>query len=445
MSNPLVVDDELGIRELRSEILSDEGYTVRLAENGDQARRERARARPDLVLLDIWMPDTDGITLLKEWARGGQLTMPVVMMSGHATIDTAVESTKLGASDFLEKPIALQKLLSTVGRVLRRSGAAPLPELSLDSLGRSAAVGQLKQRLAQLRAARGAVLMVSEPGCRVELCAQYLHTAHTPWKVLEDARALASAPLEVAEEAAEGVLFIPALTQLTRAEQRGLALLMSRGDRHRARVVVASARDLGELVAAGLAEPRLLEAAPATLQVPPLREHREDIPELANLFLTRIIEARECPPRAFDTAALNALRNHEWPGNLLQLEQVVRSAAITALGTEITAEDVTRLVSRAEQSPVEVERPPEAPAAQTAQALPVAAPAAPPASPGAELRFDAPLREARDAFEKAYLEHHIALEGGNMSRVAEKVGLERTHLYRKIKQLGIRTRRSEDG
>lgn len=120
MSDILVVDDEIGIRELLSEILRDEGYNVRLAENGDQARRERARARPDLVLLDIWMPDTDGITLLKEWARGGQLTMPVVMMSGHATIDTAVESTKLGASDFLEKPIALQKLLSTVGRVLRR-------------------------------------------------------------------------------------------------------------------------------------------------------------------------------------------------------------------------------------------------------------------------------------------------------------------------------------
>jgi DNA-binding NtrC family response regulator len=443
MSDILVVDDEVGIRELLSEILSDEGYTVRLAENGDQARRERARARPDLVLLDIWMPDTDGITLLKEWARCGQLTMPVVMMSGHATIDTAVESTKLGASDFLEKPIALQKLLSTVGRVLRRAGAAPLPELSLDSLGRSAVVAQLKQRLAQLRAARGPVLMVSEPGCRVELCAQYLHTAHTPWKVLEDARALASAPLELAEEVAEGVLFIPALTQLTRAEQRGLALLMSRGDRHRARVVVASARGLGELVAAGDAEPRLLEAAPATLQVPALREHREDVPELANLFLTRIIEARECPPRSFDTAALNALRNHDWPGNLMQLEQVVRSLAITALGTDITAEDVLRLVASVEAAVAPASS--AEPVAPAPLDEPVAAPPAAPPGPGAGLRFDAPLREARDAFERAYLEHHIALEGGNMSRVADKVGLERTHLYRKIKQLGIRTRRGEDG
>ncbi|MBC7778827.1 MAG: response regulator, partial [Proteobacteria bacterium] len=239
MSDILVVDDEIGIRELLSEILRDEGYSVRLAENGDQARRERARARPDLVLLDIWMPDTDGITLLKEWARAGQLTMPVVMMSGHATIDTAVESTKLGASDFLEKPIALQKLLSTVGRALRRSENSPLPELSLDSLGRSPLMAELKQRLAQLRATRGSVLLVAEAGCRAELCAQYLHTANTPWVTVEDPRMLVTAPLDLAASANEGVLFIPALTQLARAEQKGLALLMGRADRHRARVVIA--------------------------------------------------------------------------------------------------------------------------------------------------------------------------------------------------------------
>ena len=112
MQQILVVDDEIGIRELLSEILSDEGYQVRLAENASEARAFRTRARPDLVLLDIWMPDTDGITLLKEWATAGLLTMPVVMMSGHGTIDTAVEATRIGAYDFLEKPIALQKLLA---------------------------------------------------------------------------------------------------------------------------------------------------------------------------------------------------------------------------------------------------------------------------------------------------------------------------------------------
>ena len=125
MANILVVDDELGIRDLLSEILNDEGHQVDLAENAAQARIARALARPDLVLLDIWMPDTDGVTLLKEWSSSGLLTMPVIMMSGHATIDTAVEATKIGAMAFLEKPITLQKLLKTVEQGLARTIARP--------------------------------------------------------------------------------------------------------------------------------------------------------------------------------------------------------------------------------------------------------------------------------------------------------------------------------
>ena len=124
MPNILVVDDELGIRDLLSEILNDEGHNVETAENAAEARAARQRARPDLVLLDIWMPDTDGVTLLKEWSVAGLLTMPVVMMSGHATIDTAVEATRIGAHAFLEKPITLQKLLKTVENGLARQGAS---------------------------------------------------------------------------------------------------------------------------------------------------------------------------------------------------------------------------------------------------------------------------------------------------------------------------------
>jgi len=127
MANILVVDDELGIRDLLSEILNDEGHNVELAENASQARAARARARPDLVLLDIWMPDTDGVTLLKEWSTTGALTMPVIMMSGHATIDTAVEATKIGAQSFLEKPITLQKLLKAVEQGLVRNNVARKP------------------------------------------------------------------------------------------------------------------------------------------------------------------------------------------------------------------------------------------------------------------------------------------------------------------------------
>src|ERR671915_1169549 len=147
MQQILVVADEVGIRELLSEILSEEGYQVRLAENASEARGHRSRARPDLVLLDIWMPDTDGITLLKEWSSAGLLTMPVVMMSGHGTIDTAVQATRVGAYDFLEKPIALQKLLATVGRALKHGGGEPRASLSLAALGRGSLIGELKARL----------------------------------------------------------------------------------------------------------------------------------------------------------------------------------------------------------------------------------------------------------------------------------------------------------
>jgi DNA-binding NtrC family response regulator len=149
MANILVVDDELGIRDLLSEILNDEGHNVELAENAAQARAARSRSRPDLVLLDIWMPDTDGVTLLKEWSTGGLLSMPVIMMSGHATIDTAVEATRIGAHAFLEKPITLQKLLKAVEQGLAREGVRKLglgaigPTMSIDLTVEAAMTGGL--------------------------------------------------------------------------------------------------------------------------------------------------------------------------------------------------------------------------------------------------------------------------------------------------------------
>src|SRR5438093_293939 len=168
MAQILVVDDEVGIRELLSEILEDEGHQVALAESAGDARRIRERARPDLVLLDIWMPDTDGITLLKEWAASGQLTMPVVMMSGHGTIETAVEATRIGALDFLEKPIALQRLLATVKRALRNPEATPAPQLTLAAVGRSGALADTKKRLAQLAQLAAPLMLRGERGVRAE-------------------------------------------------------------------------------------------------------------------------------------------------------------------------------------------------------------------------------------------------------------------------------------
>ena len=418
MQQVLVVDDEIGIRELLSEILRDEGYEVRIAENAADARAFRSQTRPDLVLLDIWMPDTDGITLLKEWAAAGLLTMPVVMMSGHGTIDTVVEATRIGAYDFLEKPIALQKLLATVGRALKQGGDQARPALSLAGLGRAPLVVELKQRLERVINLRTALLLTGEPGCGIELAARFLHQRNTPWVAPENHSTLAEAPLDLLNQAREGTLFLREVADLSRFEQKGLLLAASKLERYNVRIISGASRDLTELVAHGAFDSRLYGVLAATaIRVPGLREHREDVPDIANLTLTRMVESKETPPRQFTTAALNALRNYDWPGNLAQLESTVRTLALTCAAEQISLEEVMRALPQRLGARI-----------------------------GGDLPFDLPLRDARDAFERVYFEYHIAREGGNISRVAETVGLERTHLYRKLKQLGIRlARKNENG
>src|SRR5919106_2593919 len=246
MAQILVVDDEVGIRELLSEILADEGHQVMLAESAGDARRLRERARPDLVLLDIWMPDADGITLLKEWAASGQLTMPVVMMSGHATIETAVEATRIGALDFLEKPIALQRLLATVKRALRNPETAAAPELSIAALGRSSTLADAKKRLAQLAQLAAPLMLRGERGMRAELFARLLVPAGAPF--IAGADTLAEAPSDLLAKAGGGVLFLPDLSRLERAEQRHLEFLLPRADKYKARIVSYSPVDARTLV-----------------------------------------------------------------------------------------------------------------------------------------------------------------------------------------------------
>ena len=419
MSQILVVDDEVGIRELLSEILRDEGHQVRLAQNASEARQIRGRVRPDLVLLDIWMPDTDGITLLKEWASTGQLTMPVVMMSGHGTIDTAVEATRIGAYAFLEKPIALQKLLSTVGTALKQGAPRAGVPAVLATVGKSRAVDQLRAQLERLRTLKSPALFVGEPGSGMEQCARLLHQPNTAWVAPEDLAAFDQAENNLVGQAAEGILYLRGIDTLSRSQQKNLLGQTLKLDRYNTRVVSSTSAPLAELVAGGAFDPRLYALlAGVIVRVPALRERAEDVPELANLVLSRAIEAKEAPPRAFNTAALNALRNYHWPGNLVQLESVVKTVAQLTRGAEIGVADVTNAFATLE---------------------------APLPSPTQSLPLDRELRAARDAFERVYFEYHLGREGGNMSRVADRVGLERTHLYRKLKQLGIKLpRRAEE-
>jgi two-component system nitrogen regulation response regulator NtrX len=411
----LVVDDEVGIRELLFEILRDEGYGVRLAENAQTARSARKEMRPDLVLLDIWMPDTDGITLLKEWAGSGLLTMPVVMMSGHGTIDSAVEATRIGAFDFLEKPISLPKLLATVGKALAGGKVLPKTGLTLVNLGRARVIQELRQRLEQVGRLRTPVLLIGEPGSGFEVCARHLHLPNTPWVTLEDTEWLVSNPFEPLTEAREGTLFLPEIAMLSKAEQRGLAQLLSKLDKFNVRLICGATGPLPAMAEDGRFDAGLYnQLSGLTIRVPPIADHPEDIPDIAATLLTQLVDANEVPLRTLTVSALNVMRNLEWPGNLPVLQNVVKTLALTALANDISGDDVNRVAREFNLGPREQ------------------------ATTEVGVSLDLPLRDAREQFEKQYFLHHIRREEGNMSRVADRVGLERTHLYRKLKQLGIR-------
>jgi two-component system, NtrC family, nitrogen regulation response regulator NtrX len=425
----LIVDDEVGIRELLSEILQDEGYRVSLAENATAARAYRAREQPALVLLDIWMPDTDGVTLLREWAASGQLTMPVVMMSGHGTIETAVEATKIGAFDFLEKPVGLQKLLGTVSRALKTAMAREPRRVSLATLGTSAAVRDVERQLEQLLAARKPILILGESGTGHDIAGRALHTPDTPRVVLASGARLAANPLAILEEARDGTLYCAEIGQYTKAEQRGLAFLLPKLDKANVALVCTSAEMLGNLAAEGKFEAALLSAlSTGAVMLPPLRSRREDIPALIERFWSEVASqernAAQTSTRLVATlqpAAMSSLAAAYWPGNLDHLQSVVANLALFAGSGDITSDHVKRLLGEA------------AAANQTV-------------APEITARFfELPLREAREAFERIYFEQLLGREQSNMSRVAERAGLERTHLYRKLKQLSIRfARRGDD-
>jgi two-component system, NtrC family, nitrogen regulation response regulator NtrX len=425
----LIVDDEVGIRELLSEILQDEGYRVSVAENATSARAYRVRQQPSLVLLDIWMPDTDGVTLLREWAAGGMLTMPVVMMSGHGTIETAVEATKIGAFDFLEKPIGLQKLLATVARALKTSAAKEPRRVSLPALGTSAAVREVERAMERVLAAKRPLLVLGEPGTGHDVAARALQMPDVPWVALASGARLASNPLALLEEAREGTLYCPEIGQYTKAEQKGLAFLVPKLERAGVTLVCTSSDPLGNLASEGKFDAALLSAlSTGAVMLPPLRARREDIPALIERYWREVTMAQEAAERTaairplatLQPSALAALGSAYWPGNLDHLQNVVASLALHAGAGDITPEHVKRLLGEAAVS----------------QAV----------APEITARFfELPLREAREAFERIYFEQLLGREQSNMSRVAEKAGLERTHLYRKLKQLNIRfARRGED-
>jgi DNA-binding NtrC family response regulator len=413
MSEILVVDDEPGIRELMREILEEEGYEVRMAENGGAARAALDAKIPDLVLLDIWMPDVDGVTLLKEWKTQGRLTMPVVMMSGHGTVHTAVEATRLGAFDYLEKPVSYKHLLETVKKAMDSRRARPTTSGNLDLLGEGEATRRLTQRLNLAISAGLPLLLQTHPGAGEEIIVHYLTPPDAALIRVDSPGILADRPADLLAQAKGGVVFIPDLSTLSSMQQKGLALLIARRSEFSTRVVVACPQPLQQL----LSQSRLTQELHdqlihAVVELPTLRSRREDIPGLATRILENAFARLLIPPRQYSDAALAVLTDYEWPGNLAELEALAGRLALETGEGPVEAETVASMLG-----------------IQTATASPG----------GVDLMLHLPLKEARDAFEKAYLEALLNQCGWAMSKTADRAGLDRTNLYRKVKQLGIET------
>jgi two-component system nitrogen regulation response regulator NtrX len=446
MRNPhvLVVDDEADIRALIKDILSDENYDVTGAADANEARRARAQRRFDLVLLDIWMPDTDGITLLREWSDSGELNCPVVIMSGHGTVDAAVEATRLGAFDFVEKPLSLAKLLRTVEAALdsagRQSRAARtlLPSL-LAPVGRSQLMKGLRERVQQYAQHDGSVLMSGEPGTGRGAFARYLHglsrRADEPLTTLT-AASVTDANCEeqllgsehdgevvagAFERASGGTLIIDELADLGEKAQKILVGVLENGTFMRrsgtapvkvdARIVATVGADYEEKIAAGELRRDLVSLiGELTLRVPPLREYAEDVPELLTYYVDKLVDAEGLTFRRFGVAAQNRLRNYPWPDNVRELKNLVRRLLLAGSSDDISLEEVEAEFSVA--APVD-----EPLVKQDLLAL--------------------PLREAREQFERAYLQQQLVLCGGKVGQLAKRVGMERTHLYRKLRSLGV--------
>ena len=445
MSSPriLVVDDEADIRGLVKDILADEGYEVSVAADAAQARAARAKAEPDLVLLDIWMPDTDGITLLKEWSEAGSLRFPVVMMSGHGTVETAVEATRLGAVDFVEKPLSIAKLLRTVehalesGRRQRQQQRSLVPPL-VAPVGKSRVMQQLRDHVQQIAPHSASVMLVGEAGTGREAFARYMHSlsmrAGQPFvsvtcASLDDDNAAArlrgsSHQPGYYAQADGGTLFLNGLDDLSPVAQRVLLADLEEGSwtpeggpRRPLSFRIMSAAIKGVETRDYVRRDLLAHLDVVVVRVPPLRDYAEDVPELLRYYVDRLVDEERLPFRRFSVAAQNRLRNYPWPGNMRELRNFVQRLLIAGGGEEIGLEEIEREIAVQQTADEPLVK-------QDLLAL--------------------PLREAREQFERAYLLQQLMLCNGKVGLLAKRVGMERTHLYRKLRSLGVDFRQITD-
>ncbi len=448
LPNILVVDDEPDIRQLVSEILEDEGYQIEMADSATSAKEIKQRCQPHLILLDIWMPDTDGITLLKEWVAEDTQLCPVIMMSGHASVESAVEATRLGAYDCLEKPLSLAKLLLTVQRALETSqlqqenaGLKQQLLIETEPVGKSIIIERTKEQLKRVAQHNTKLLLNGEAGVGKELFARYLHN-HTSRKdgpfvdvavgsISNENSAVEFFGKEVdgkiyqglLEQAHGGTLYLAEISVMDLETQSRLLSALesssflrvggSAAVRVDIRVVASTRKLLDEEVNAGRFSRELYYMLnEVSLDISPLREHGEDVPALLGYYVDYFVNLEKLPFRKFSMAAQNFLRNYNWPGNVRQLRNLVQRLMILGAGEDIELAEVKSALGSIANEPM------------ISQAVPEF--------------FNLPLKEAREQFEKSYLEHHFEKAGGSVAKLAAAIGMERTHLYRKLHALKIK-------
>ncbi|MBT8145014.1 MAG: sigma-54 dependent transcriptional regulator [Gammaproteobacteria bacterium] len=447
-ANILVVDDEVDIRELLQEILSEEGYSVVTAADAVAAREARASSEPDLVLLDIWMPDTDGITLLREWAEAGNAP-PVVMMSGHGTVETAVEATRLGAFDFIEKPVSLAKLLHMVERALTqqpKQRSRQIGARTITPLGKSEVIRTLREQVKRAAKHDSNVLFVGEVGTGREAFARYIHKlsrrAEAPMITLVAGSITADNAEEqlfgsesgdeitagYLERANGGTLFLNEIEDLPEVAQTLLLSALEMSAYRRRGGHVEHNMDVRFITSAKPSVDRAMDRDALRrdlvahlnvirLRIPPLREYNEDVPDLLRYYVEKLVDDQGLPLRRFSVAAQNRLRNYPWPGNIRDLKNMVHRLLVLGGDEDISLTEVEEALSV------------ETPAQESLVKRDLLA---------------LPLREAREQFERTYLQQQLELCGGKVGRLAKRVGMERTHLYRKLRTLGVEFGSSSD-
>jgi two-component system nitrogen regulation response regulator NtrX len=449
----LIVDDETDIRELVSGILDDEGYRTRTARNADEALQAIESRRPHLLFLDIWLQGSrlDGLQLL-DIIKQGHPDLPVVMISGHGNIETAVSAIKRGAYDFIEKPFKADRLVLVAARALEaqamRREIQTLKTKSSQSdrvVGKSSVMNQLRQQIERIAPTNARILITGASGAGKETAARAIHAASLraagPFVVI-NAATITPERMEEAlfgvegsegkprvsgalEEAHGGTLFIDEIADMPRETQGKILRVLVDQNFQRVggatrvhvdvRVVSSTSRNLPDEIAGGrFREDLYHRLSVVPLRVPSLSERREDIPDLIDAFMEQISTATGLPRRKIAPDAMAILQTHDWPGNVRQLRNNIERLMILASGDPAT--------------PV------------TADMLPQDVGSAAPGTPsgaGGERLLGLPLREAREIFEKEYLIAQIGRFGGNISRTAEFVGMERSALHRKLKSLGV--------